>query len=59
MGPNTTKLGTKHPWGKGIQFCPNEGSSPSKGKTQGNIPNTLMKLENLIPQNHVANFNQT
>ena len=25
-GPISTKLGTKHPWLKGIQVCPNEGS---------------------------------
>ena len=27
-GPILTKLGTKHPWVKGIQFCSNEGPRP-------------------------------
>ena len=27
-GPVSTKLGTKHPWVKGIQVCSNEGPSP-------------------------------
>ena len=28
MGPISTKLGTKHIWEKGIQFCSNEGPRP-------------------------------
>ena len=28
-GPILTKLGTNHPWGKGIQVCSNEGQRPS------------------------------
>jgi hypothetical protein len=28
-GPSLTRLGTNHPWGKGIQVCSNEGDSPS------------------------------
>jgi hypothetical protein len=28
-GPIFTRLGTNHPWRKGIQFCSNEGDSPS------------------------------
>ena len=27
-GPNSTKLGTHHPWVKGLQFCSNEGPGP-------------------------------
>ena len=29
-GPISTKLGTKHPWVKGIQVCSNEGPRPSQ-----------------------------
>jgi hypothetical protein len=28
-GPILTRLGTKHPWAKGIQNCTNEGQPPS------------------------------
>jgi hypothetical protein len=28
-GPNLTRLGTNHPWVKGIQVCSKEGDSPS------------------------------
>jgi hypothetical protein len=28
-GPILTRLGTNHPWGKGIQVCSNEGNSRS------------------------------
>jgi hypothetical protein len=28
-GPILTRLGTNHPWGKGIQVCSNEGDNPS------------------------------
>jgi hypothetical protein len=28
-GPILTRLGTNHPWVKGIQVCSNEGDSPS------------------------------
>ena len=27
-GPNSTKLGTYHPWVKGLQFCSNDGPGP-------------------------------
>jgi hypothetical protein len=27
--PSLTRLGTNHPWGKGIQVCANEGDSSS------------------------------
>ena len=27
-GPNSTKLGTHHPWVKGLQVCSNEGPGP-------------------------------
>jgi hypothetical protein len=26
--PSLTRLGTNHPWGKGIHVCSNEGDSP-------------------------------
>jgi hypothetical protein len=28
-GPSLTRLGTNHPWMKGIQICSNEGDKPS------------------------------
>ena len=40
-----TKLGTKHPWVKGIQVCSNEGPRPfPRGDTYTNSENTLMKF---------------
>jgi hypothetical protein len=29
IGPILTRLGTNHPWVKGIQICSKEGDSPS------------------------------
>ena len=58
--PISTKLGTKHPWVKWIQVCSNDGPSPfPRGDNYKNSENTLMKLKNLLLQNHWANFNQT
>ena len=34
-GPISTKLGTKHPWVKGIQVCSNEGPYLLKGEIIG------------------------
>ena len=56
-GQISTKLGTKHPWGKGIQFSSNEGPRPfPRGD---NYENKLTNFKNLLLQNHCANFNQT
>ena len=53
--PISTKLGTKHPWVKGIQVCSNEGPYPfPRGDNY-----KIAKIKNLLLQNHWANFNQT
>ena len=56
----STKLGTKHPWVKGIQVCSNEKArSFPRGDNYEISENTLSKFKNLSLQNHCANFNQT
>ena len=48
-GPNSTKLGTEHPWVKEIQICSNKGPHPcQKGKQLWNCKNTLKTLKNLL-----------
>ena len=46
MGPISTKLGTKHPWVKGIQFCPNE--RPRPFPRTNNYEIAKLQLRNLI-----------
>ena len=60
-GPVSTKLGTNHPWVKGILDYSNDRRAPPfpKGRWLRNSENTLKKLKNLLLQNHQANFNQT
>ena len=56
----STKLGTKYPWVKVIQVCSNEEPHPfHRGDNYEIVNNTLIKLKNLLLQNHWANFNQT
>ena len=60
-GPILTKLGTKHPWKKGIQICSSSNGGPHpfpKGDNYEIAKNRLTKFENLL-KNHCANFNQT
>jgi hypothetical protein len=54
-GPILTRLGTNHPWVKGIQVCSNEGDSPSPRWDN----NTLNIFKNLLLQNQQAKFNWT
>ena len=53
--PTTTKLGTQHPWVKGIQVCSNDPIPFPKEEKQ----NSKNALSNLFPQNRWARFNQT
>jgi hypothetical protein len=40
-GPIITRLGTYHPWGKGIEVCSNEGDNPSpRGDNSEIVKNT-------------------
>ena len=57
LGPISTKLGTKYPWVKGIQICTNEG--PWFIQSGDNNENTFTKFENVLLQNHLANFYHT
>ena len=45
------KLGKKHLWLRGIQVCPNEGPTFSKGSLLRNSKNTLTKFYNLFLKN--------
>ena len=57
----STKLGTKHPWMKGIQVCSNEGLCPFPRGDNYKIAKIYCRifLKNLVLQNHWAIFNQT
>ena len=55
MLPISTNPGTKHPLGKGIQFCSNEGPRPFPRGDNYEI--AKIHWQNL--QNHWINFNQT
>ena len=51
--PNSTKLGTKHPWVKGIQVYSNEEPLPFfKGRLLRNRKNILIKLNKSLLKNH-------
>jgi hypothetical protein len=52
-----TRLGTNHPWVKGIQVCSNEGDSPSSSGDDSK--RVTEKLEKKLLQNQVAKVNQT
>ena len=54
-GPISTKLGTTHPWVKGIQVCSKEGAPPLITKFRKYI----YEIKNNHLQNHGANFKQT
>ena len=49
-GSISTKLGTKHPWMKGIKVCSIEGPCPFP--RWDNNKNTLKKLKNLLLQKY-------
>jgi hypothetical protein len=55
-GPILTRLGTNHPWVKGIQVCSKEGDSPFPKGYNSESKNTLEFFKNL--QNQHAKFNQ-
>ena len=57
----STKLGTKHPLVKGIQFCcSNEGTCPfPREDNYGIAENTLTEFKIIPLRNHWANFNLT
>jgi hypothetical protein len=56
-GPILTKLGTNHPWSKGIQFYSNEGDSPSpRGDNSLRVNLHRIFCKNLL-QNQQAKFN--
>ena len=56
----SSKLGTKHPWVKGIQVCTNKGPHPfPRGDNYEIAKITLVKLKSPLLLNHWANFNQT
>jgi hypothetical protein len=51
---NLTRLGTNHPWGKGIQVCSNEGDLRSlRGDNSERVTKNRIK-KNLLLQNHKA-----
>ena len=51
---NFNNLNTKHPWVKGIQVCPNEGSRPfPMGRWLCKSENELTKFKNLLLHNYV------
>jgi hypothetical protein len=54
--PILTRLGTNHPWRKGIQVCSKEGDCPSPGGDKSE--NTLKIFKNLL-QNQLAKIDQT
>ena len=56
--PISIKLGTHHPWVKGI-LDQMKGPSLFQGEMWTNSENTSTKLKNLFLWNHRANFNQT
>ena len=54
----STKLGTKHPWVKGIQVCSTEGPRPFPRKDNYKIQKSIDKFKkNLLLQHRWANFN--
>ena len=58
--PIWTKLGTKHPWMKGIQVCSNEGPRLfPRGDNYEIVKIHWRNWKNLLLQNHWANLNQT
>ena len=58
-GPIWTKLGTKHSWVEGIQFCSNEGARPFLKGVNNEIAEIHLQNFKIFLQNHWANFNQT
>jgi hypothetical protein len=57
-GPILTRLGTNHPWVKGIQVCSKEGDSPSpRGDNSERVKIQRIFLKNLLLQNQQAKFN--
>ena len=51
---NFNNLNTKHPWVKGIQVCPNEGSRLfPRGRYLCKSENKLTKFKNLLLHNYV------
>ena len=58
MWPISNKLGTKHPWEKGLQFCSNEGPRPFTREDNHEITKIHgrnLKFKNMLLQ---PNFNQ-
>ena len=59
-GSISTKLGTKHPWVKGIHVCSNEEPRAFlKGDNYEIAKKTLTISKNLLLKNHWTNLNQT
>jgi hypothetical protein len=58
-GPILTRLGTNHPWGKGIQVCSNEADRPSPRGDKDKSKNAMNFFENPFLQNQKAKINQT
>jgi hypothetical protein len=61
-GPILTRLGTKHPWAKGIQNCTHEGQPPSPrgdNSERVKIHWKLLKIFFFRTSCLLANFNQT
>ena len=57
--PISTKLGTNHLWVKGIQVDSNKGPRPFPRESKYKIAKIHWPiLNNLLLQNHLANFNQ-
>jgi hypothetical protein len=57
--PILTKLGTNHPWRKGIQVCTNERDSPfPRGDNSERVKIHWNFFLNLLLQNQQAKFNQ-
>ena len=57
--PIATKLGTKHPWVKGIQVCSNKGPRFFPRGDYYEIAKIYWRNLKSLLQNHWANFNQT
>jgi hypothetical protein len=56
-GPNSTRLGTNHPWVEGFQVCANEGDRPSARGDKNALK--IFKIFYLLLQNQQVKFNQT